>query len=290
MKRFSLFLILSTTVFQLFAQSTTDVESSSVVINFTAIILFVVIAAHMVYKTFFGDNFRTDYTAEEFDAARKEEGLPSLTKEDIRALDAQLDEIDTIWGEIVDTAGDTVCYPHKHSAVKQSIAIVAKVVDAKPANKSLVEKINTINELLNHSLSRQFNGSKAIIAIAVILGVVLGICTDALIVVATFVFTIALYILASRTPNFMLIAQLAEGREVPKSLLSRVIRSLFMGVATAKTYKREKINSDGTKTTKVDRSEKWISLLIAVVVSLLLAAILPLVAVVNYVRNYLIYR
>ena len=76
MKRFSLFLILSTTVFQLFAQSSTDVESGSVVINFTAIILFVVIAAHMVYKTFFGDNFRTDYTAEEFDAARKEEGLP----------------------------------------------------------------------------------------------------------------------------------------------------------------------------------------------------------------------
>lgn len=52
MKRFSLFLILSTTVFQLFAQSSTGVESSSVVINFTAIILFVVIAAHMVYKTF----------------------------------------------------------------------------------------------------------------------------------------------------------------------------------------------------------------------------------------------
>ena len=250
----------------------------------------VAIAAHMIYKNIFSGRFRTDYTVSEFGALRKEEGLAALTKQEVEELDNQLDEIDNIWGEIVDTAGDIVCYPHKYSSVNQSIAIVERVVAAHPANKTLVEKINTTNELLNHSLSRQFTGSKLMIAVAVIVAVVVGLFTDTLMVLAVAVAGVVLYVFASRTPNFMLISQLAKGRESLKSPISRVLSSLFMGVATAKSHKREVINSDGTKTTKTDNSERWVNLAVAITASLLFVLLMPLVTLVNYTRNYLLYR
>ena len=161
---------------------------------------------------------------------------------------------------------------------------------AHPANKTLVEKINTTNELLNHSLSRQFTGSKTMVVVAIILAVILGIFTDKILLLIAAIASVVLYIFAGRTPNFMLISQLAEGRESLKSPLSRVLSSLFLGVATAKTYKREVVKSDGTKVVKTDRSERWITLVIAIVASILFALILPIVSIVSYTRNYLIYR
>ena len=291
MKRLSLFLLFATIAFPLFAGNETperDVKMLVVLILLGLVV--VTIATHMIYKNLFSGRFRTDYTVAEFAAIRKEEGLAALTKAEVEELDNRLDDIDNIWGEIVDTAGDTVCYPHKYSSVKQSIAIVAEVVAAYPANKTLVEKINTTNELLNHSLSRQFTGSKAMGVVAIVLAVILGIFTDKILLLIAAIASVVLYIFAGRTPNFMLISQLAEGRESLKSPLSRVLSSLFLGVATAKTYKREVVKSDGTKVVKTDRSERWITLVIAIVASILFALILPIVSIVSYIRNYLIYR
>lgn len=291
MKRLSLFLLFAIMAFPLFAGNDASERDMKALVVLIAVGLVVVaIAAHMIYKNIFSGRFRTDYTVLEFGALRKEEGLAALTKQEVEELDNQLDEIDNIWGEIVDTAGDLVCYPHKYSSVNQSVAIVERVVAAHPANKTLVEKINTTNELLNHSLSRQFTGSKLMIAVAVIVAVVVGLFTDTLMVLAVAVAGVVLYVFASRTPNFMLISQLAKGRESLKSPISRVLSSLFMGVATAKSHKREVINSDGTKTTKTDNSERWVNLAVAITASLLFVLLMPLVTLVNYTRNYLLYR
>ena len=291
MKRLSLFLLFATIAFPLFAGNETSENNIKILaVLIVALLVVVTIAAHMVYNNFFSGKFRIDYTVAEFEALRKEEGLAALTKQEVEELDNQLDEIDNIWGEIVDTAGDLVCYPHKYSSVNQSVAIVERVVAAHPANKTLVEKINTTNELLNHSLSRQFTGSKLMIAVAVIVAVVVGLFTDTLMVLAVAVAGVVLYVFASRTPNFMLISQLAKGRESLKSPISRVLSSLFMGVATAKSHKREVINSDGTKTTKTDNSERWVNLAVAITASLLFVLLMPLVTLVNYTRNYLLYR
>ena len=291
MKRLSLFLLFAIMAFPLFAGNDASENNIKILaVLIVALLVVVTIAAHMVYNNFFSGKFRIDYTIAEFEALRKEEGLAALTKAEVEELDKRLDDIDNIWGEIVDTAGDLVCYPHKYSSVNQSVAIVERVVAAHPANKTLVEKINTTNELLNHSLSRQFTGSKLMIAVAVIVAVVVGLFTDTLMVLAVAVAGVVLYVFASRTPNFMLISQLAKGRESLKSPISRVLSSLFMGVATAKSHKREVINSDGTKTTKTDNSERWVNLAVAITASLLFVLLMPLVTLVNYTRNYLLYR
>lgn len=286
MKRILFFTLFLTTVFPLYAATADPSPSLSVTVDIFGVVLFVAMAVHMVYRNFFVKKHRTDYTVEEFSALRDEK----LTKEQVESLDKRLDSIDDIWGEIVDSSGDMVCYPHKYSTLKASEAIVAEVVAANPANKTLVEKINEINNLHNHARERQFNGSKSIIVIAAVLAIVVGIVTNSFRAPLSIVAGVVIYLFASRTSNFMLIVQIAKGQKVKGSAISRLLRSLFTGVATAKTYKTVTKYSDGTEKTEVDRSETWISLVLAIVATILLSLLLPLIAVVNYLRNYIIYR
>lgn len=262
----------------------------NVVVNGLGLIAIACMVAHIVYVNFLKGNSRTDYTVAEFEKNRTEASLPALTKAEIDSMNSRLDSIDDIWGEIVDSSGDMVCYPHKRSTLKRSIDIVNQVISENPADKGVVAKINEYNQIINHATSRQFNGSKAIIVIAAIVGIIMGIATDMFAPVISVVAGIVVYALASRTPNFMLIVQLAKGRDASKSYLSRLLSSLFMGVATAKTYKTVTTYSDGSKSTEIDRSEKWISLIVAIVATIVLSFLLIPIGIVNYLRNYWIYR
>lgn len=262
----------------------------NVVVNGLGLIAIACMVAHIVYVNFLKSNSRTDYTVAEFEKNRTEASLPALTKAEIDSMNSRLDSIDDIWGEIVDSSGDMVCYPHKRSTLKRSIDIVNQVISENPADKGVVAKINEYNQIINHATSRQFNGSKAIIVIAAIVGIIMGIATDMFAPVISVVAGIVVYALASRTPNFMLIVQIAKGRDASKSYLSRLLSSLFMGVATAKTYKTVTTYSDGSKSTEIDRSEKWISLIVAIVATIVLSFLLIPIGVVNYLRNYWIYR
>jgi hypothetical protein len=101
---------------------------------------------------------------------------------------------------------------------------------------------------------------------------------------------ITAYLLASRTPNFMLIEQIAKNSNKSGSWVKRTLLSLLTGVASAKSYKIVKTYSDGTKSYDTDHTETWFSLLIVFVFTLMMAFILPVITLINYTRNYLIYR
>lgn len=285
MKRFFTLFALLTTATPLFA-ATADISAKEVFVDAAGVLFFLLIAAHMLFENLFRKRFKTNHTVEEFSAAR----TAPMSQQQAEEIEKSLDSIDDIWGEIFDSNGDMVCYPHSRAAFRQSVEIVERAVAANPTKKSVVNKINEYNEILNHAQSRQFNGSKSMIVIAVVLSIVIGIIVDAVVAIVSVGAGIVLYLLASRTPNFMLISQLAESRESSKSPLSRILSSLFMGVATSKSHKQKITLSDGTKTTKTDRTETWLSVLLAIVVTLLLSFLLPLISIVNYIRNYVIYK
>ena len=99
---------------------------------------------------------------------------------------------------------------------------------------------------------------------------------------------IALYLLASRSTNF-LIAEKQQKGGGGSSFLSGIIGGLFMGVAAAKTYKTVTTYSDGTTKTETDNSETWISLIFGLIIMVLLSLLLSVISVINYLRNYIIY-
>ena len=273
-----------------FAQTTTS--GDDVMDIFTSILVLLAALAmvvHMLYDNFFRKKFRTDYTAAEFRNLRKEQGMGDMPAQEAMELDHNIDQILTLWGELPNEDGDLVPYPLKRSAVKKSIAILEQAVAAMPTNSRIVERINDAHEILNHALKRQFNGSKAMVITAVIVGIVLSAIAGSPEAAVAIGIGIALYLLASRSTNFLIAEKQQKGGGGGSSFLSGIIGGLFMGVAAAKTYKTVTTYSDGTTKTETDNSETWISLIFGLIIMVLLSLLLSVISVINYLRNYIIY-
>ena len=277
MKRFFLFPLFVLAAMPAFAESNTlaDYKQELWIKIISAIVVLLVIVIHTIVTLVKQRGLRTNYTVAEFSKNRTDASLGAMTKEEIAALNASLDSIDNIWGEIIDTQGDTVTYPHKKSSVKQSLAVLQQAIDANPTDKGVVEKINSYNEVLNHAISRQFNGSKTVIALFTIIGLITSVAFPPMLAIVAL--GITAYILASRTPNFMLIEQITKNNNRSGSWVKRTLLSLLSGVTAAKSDKTEK-------------NQTWFSLLLVFVFTLVIAILLPVITLVNYTRNYLIYR
>ena len=283
MKRLSLLFIFVLAAVPVFAQDGLSAMETRVWVRFISVeAIMLVIAAHAIFINLKQKQFRTDYTVDEFRKNRTDAALGALTQSEIDALNSSLDSIDGIWGEIVDSKGDTVTYPHKNSTLKQSVAIIAQTTAANPANKGIVDKINSYNEVLNHALSRQFTGSKALIAIAVIIGLFMGLGTGIYAATVATITTVVAYIFASRTPNFMLIEQISKSGSKPTTLIKRLLVTIVTGVSAAKAT-----NGNGRG---ADDNHTWYSIVLIVVLTLVLAFLLPVITLVNYLRNYLIHK
>ena len=277
MKRFFLFLLSVLAAMPAFAEGNmlADIQRNLWIKIIAAIVVLLVIVVHTIITMVKQKDLRTDYTVADFSKNRKNAALGAITKEEIDALNSSLDSIDNIWGEIVDSQGDTVTYPHKKSAVMQSLTILQQAIAANPTDKGVVEKINSYNEVLNHACKRQFNGSKTLIALFTIIGLITAVAFPPMLAIV--VLGITAYILASRTPNFMLIEQITKNNNRSGSWVKRTLLSLLSGVTAAKSDKTEK-------------NQTWFSLLLVFVFTLVIAILLPVITLVNYTRNYLIYR
>ena len=278
MKRLFLFLPLVTSTLPLLAANETSAgDVKRWVVFITLFVIVLAIAAHTIYLLATTKKLKENYTVEAFRKNRAAAGLGAMTKEEVEELNTKLDSIDTIWGEIADSKGNMVVYPHSRKSLNQSLEILNAAIALNPDNKDIVTKINDYNEVLNHALTRQFSGSKTIIAIATILGLILGFGTGFYMAIVATIVTVLAYILASYTPNFMLIEQIARNGKRSTSLVKRLLLALIGSVTVANQNDK-------------DKSERWVSYLLLFVGTIVMAFLLPIIALVNYLRNYVIYR
>lgn len=278
MKRLFLFLPLVTSTLPLLAANETSAgDVKRWVVFITLFVIVLAIAAHTIYLLATTKKLKENYTVEAFRKNRAAAGLGAMTKEEVDELNTKLDSIDTIWGEIADSKGNMVVYPHSRKSLNQSLEILNAAIALNPDNKDIVSKINDYNEVLNHALTRQFSGSKTIIAIATILGLILGFGTGFYMAIVATIVTVLAYILASYTPNFMLIGQIARNGKRSTSLVKRLLLALIGSVTVANQNDK-------------DKSERWVSYLLLFVGTIVMAFLLPIIALVNYLRNYVIYR
>ena len=227
---------------------------------------------HMIYEHL-RDNLNTEYTVADFGKKRKELALSNMTAQEVADYNRRIDEVMATWDAIYNEYGQAIPYPFKRSAVMNMWHLSKEITAANPTDKRLVERINEINEILNHALRRQFSGSKAMIIIAFIVAIICGLITNSLIPPACIGIGALLYLLTSRSATFLIAAKQAESNG-STNLLSGIIGGLFIGAVAVKTNK----------------SQSWTQVILAIVVMLFGASALAIISVVNYIRNYLIYR
>lgn len=279
-------------------------------------VLFVVMVLHMGYVLFKGKSYKQEFTADYFREKRKlkietltaakekaEQDaqdpknagkeqpvivIPETdpTDEEVEQCYALLEEAFDYWTVISGAGEEELRTPTKMKQIRKSKKALDKVIDLCPYEETVINRLNELCHIINVSEERSFNGSKMLIWISVIVGVVGAFLSKSWEFPTFLASGLVLYWVASRTPQFLIEKRAERGGG---NIFSGLIGGAFAAVATAKTYKTVTKWSDGTTTTDYDNSETWISIVIAVVICVVLACLLYFWAMLNYLRNYVFY-
>lgn len=280
------------------------------------VILFVVMIIHMFYVLFKGKSYKQEFTVDYFrekrrlkietltaakekaeqDAADpknagKEQPVIVIpesdpTEEETAQCFDLLEETFDTWTVISRAGEEEMRTPTKMKQIRKSKKLLGRVIDLCPYDETVIGRLNELCGIINDSEERSFDGSKMLIWISVIVGVISIFITKSW-EFPTFVGSgLVLYWVASRTPQFLIEKRAERGGG---NIFSGLIGGAFAAVATAKTYKTVTKWSDGTTTTDYDNSETWISIVIAVVICVVLACLLFFWSMLNYLRNYVLY-
>ena len=254
------------------------------------VLICIAIGAHMIYENFFRKPLQL-HTVEEFRAMRQAAGLtdePTTEEEDQMLSRSQ--RIDDLVTKATSGTGETFYTFTKGNQVKKVRQLMQEIEALAPTDPEFVGSYNQYAEVLNNAEKREFDGSWPFLALAGIILLIMAWGSENFMPILLFAFVGGTYYLASMRPLFMRWSDELKGKDTNKRKFMTGLMAGALGmVASAKTYKTVTHWSDGTTTTDTDDSETWISMALALIVILVAASLIMLVALVNYVRNYILY-
>jgi len=266
---------------------------------FVGILILVIVFAilgHMIYELFIKKKLSEDRTIDFFIQQRMEVGkLPKSTAEEDEEAERLLNDVFVFWPVVESTADDDLRAPLKYKQVKKSILLLKRVEDLQPTNELIVDRLNELSGCVNSANKRQFNGSKTLIIVAIIIFTLIFFISGASLSGSNLnslifpICSLAVYIMASLTPTFVLNRRIAKGKGKSRNFMTVFIAGLFGMIAAAPTYKTVTKWSDGSTSSDTDHSATWFSLILTFVVLVLVSFFIVVIGLINYVRNYLLY-
>ena len=310
MKRFlfNSFFVLSFLLcsFFLFAQSDTTLAEQAVVettksigsivgdiiklIIFVGAALFII--GHMIYILYKGARFKEDFSVEGFRLKRKEAGKneESSDEENQKCWDL-IAQVFQSYGH-VEKGDEGIEYrkPRKMKEIKKSSDILEQVIEIAPTDQELVDKINEHKEVINSNEKRRFDGSWKLIVLGLAIAIIVSLITKKEIGFflaflkygAFFWVPVVIYYISSLTPQFLIEKRYKRGGgNVSTGLVAFAFAVLGSGQTVRTRY------TDGTY--EDDHSGHFMALMLGVIALLIVALTIVVWAVLNYLRNYVLY-
>ena len=160
-----------------------------------------------------------------------------------------------------------------------------QVIGMCPTDADVIERLNSLTDVINSGEERHFDGSRKLIWLGFIVGILMYWMMGVGMMFSTLIAT-GLYVVASRTPQFLIDKRaLRGGGNIHNGIFAGVF-GLLAGAQTVRTI--YKFN-DGHKEYYDDHSQHWIALAIGLVVLFVLAMMMAFWALLNYLRNYVLY-
>lgn len=266
-------------------------DTGQLILEILVLAVIVGTIVHMLY-ILLKKKHREDFTVEEFKAKRLEAGRSETS------ADAENEEVAELMRSIMaewspigedEETGEEMRAPLKQKQVTQAEEKLRQAIEIAPTTDEMVFEINDTARVINIANKREFNGSKRLIVIVVILALLVGIFGSMWGFFAWLIASCLIYIMASLTPGFIINKRMLKGKEGKSSFISALLGGVFGAVATAKTYKTVTKYTDGSKETSYDHSETIGALILAFVVTILVASFMAFIALINYLRNYVLY-
>lgn len=249
--------------------------------------------AHMLYVIYQGKRYKMTYTCDYFTAKRNELGLPlTETPEEIEQQWVWLEEAFNTWSIVPDVEGEYRT-PTKMKQIKASTALLNQVIAMNPLDFDVIKRLNELTEVINTAEARSFSGSKTIIVVGFLIAAFFTYTNVGSEHFFHAFFTsgfslwgpVIVYILASRKPQFLIDKKLqTDGGG--RSLLFASLAGL---IGSAHTIRKVTKWSDGTKTVEDNHDQHYAAWLITLFVMIIVAALMWIWAILNYLRNYIFY-
>lgn len=255
------------------------------VIGILIILVFLGCVGHMLYELFRGARYKKVFTVDDMKAARVLANKPEnmSDEEEAQVIDL-LDRVFESWSVVEpDENGAEMRKPTKMKQIKASVQLLDEAIALQPTSEELVTRINELADVINSNEKRYFNGSKRLIWVGAIVGIVF--CFIMLQMGITILLSTVAYVLASRTPAFLIDKRSTRGG----SFANGMIASVFAMIAGARTIRTVTTYSDGHKEVDDDHSEHWVAWALALVIFVIIAVLMYVWAFFNYLRNYVLY-
>ena len=262
----------------------------STVLGILVLIGSLAIIAHMIYDNY----FKKPHAALDLDqcrASRKNQGLKPMTDAEAQGLLQKIEDVYTQWTQFKDEEGTDKLIMTKYSQTKKTLAVLDEVAAACPDREDVVNAYNELNQFYNEAMERHYNGSTKYIILCVVVAALLAWMSGGSNwwgVLIFFALQIAIYWLASKTPAYLLYKKELKGSNRP-GCMSGTIAGILGMAATAEAVTTVTKWSDGTTTKETDSSNVWISWIITIILLIVLAYLMFVVALVNYLRNYVLH-
>lgn len=168
---------------------------------------------------------------------------------------------------------------------------IVKIQEIAPTNSDRVEDYNIMLRDYKRFTKRFFTGSKTYLIIGGIVSIVMVIMAGWQ-AVPFMLLNICGYYFASKETQFMINAKELKGTSSNgrSKIMTAITAAAFGVMFSGTTYKTITTYSDGSTTTDYDNTERGISFVIGLVILIILAFFMFVVALINFVRNYLIYK
>lgn len=252
------------------------------------ILLICAIIIHMIYELLF-KRAPKKLNINEVRQARANAGLYSMSYMEADTLLNKISAIYNSWTQYVDEDGRDMCIITKHSQAKKTRLLLKEIAAALPDNSNVIREYNELREHYMSSTKRTYNGSTPYIVISAIIGVVFSIIADEFFMLAFVAVSILFYFMASMTPTYMNNRRVLNGNNRSAGFMSGIIAGIFGTLATAKTVTTITKWSDGSTTRDTDNSQVWGSLIFTIIMLFIITMFMYFVALINYLRNYILH-
>lgn len=255
-----------------------------------AALLFMI--GYMIYILLIRDRKLVPKTIEDFMTQRQLLGMPDESSDiENESLSPLFNDVYRNLTTVHDAQGEEVNYFTTKEQVEGLRSALVQTLEIAPTHPECVKLYNETLSEYKMMTARQFMGSKTYLIIGGILTVLMSI-GGGLQAIPFMLLNILGYYFASKETQFMINAKNLKGTssngrsKVMTALMMMGIGVLFSG----QTYKTVTKWSDGTTSTDYDNSEHLIALIIGFIIIAVLSFFMFVVAMINFVRNYLIYK
>ncbi|MDY6326631.1 MAG: hypothetical protein SPL47_04880 [Bacteroidales bacterium] len=247
--------------------------------------------AYMVYILLVRDRKLLPKTIDDFKAYRQEHGLSE------ESSDTEDNHITSLFEEVflglthVRKGGEEEHYFTTKEQIEGLRSALVQTLETAPTHPECVDLYNEMLAEYKTCTKRQFMGSKPYLIIGGIVTVLMTIGAG----LAALPFTllnILGYYFASQETQFMINAkELKEAGSSDNSKLMTFLISMGIGVLfSGQTVRTVTKWSDGTTTTEEDGTGHLVAFIIGMMILFFLASFMFVVALINFVRNYLLYK